>query len=289
MSSLSIYDPAAWEQAREDYLCGMTAADVCRRHGVSRSQFYAQARAGGWRRADQTATPAPLDDDAGARPTRELAGDALRRAASALALGRLGEARGWTRLASDLRALAVQETGSDSWAYALKCWAAEAEAESAQSAQAQDQTQARAPARAAGLPDPPDGGSPAAPAAQVLDPQGPDRIGPDSPESPAATRSPAEPQVSPPEAREPGAPQPEAPQPGPSQPGAPPVAAPADPVEARDAAELQAWRGYCARMRQARPAELLWTDMDAALAACARMLDELGPIGPLGLGRPPDG
>lgn len=43
-----------WSRARQDYLAGGSAAEVCERHGLSVSTFRWRARNEGWRRADQT-------------------------------------------------------------------------------------------------------------------------------------------------------------------------------------------------------------------------------------------
>ena len=120
MSSYGIYALDTWERVRADYQGGMTAAEVCRRHGVSRSQLYAQARAAGWRRVDQPerqdAQPEAL---APAPPTLELADLALRRAADAITRGRLEEARGWARLVAQVRKLGMGETGAETWPLAV--------------------------------------------------------------------------------------------------------------------------------------------------------------------------
>ena len=124
MSASNAHAPSHWERAREDYLCGDTAAEVCARYGLSRSQFYAHARTGGWRKADQPGAfaqpfagpPEPEPDDgAPAPPTPDLAAEALRQGARAIAGGRLREAQGWVRLAAQLRTLAMQETHAQTW------------------------------------------------------------------------------------------------------------------------------------------------------------------------------
>ncbi|QLQ12594.1 MAG: hypothetical protein HZY74_03900 [Brevundimonas sp.] len=45
--------PEVWEAARNDYLAGHSAADVCRRYGLRLGTFRHRAAADGWRRADQ--------------------------------------------------------------------------------------------------------------------------------------------------------------------------------------------------------------------------------------------
>ena len=52
-----------WARARDDYLAGMTAEQVCRRHDLGLRAFRDHARDGGWRRVDQ---PDPEPDDADA-------------------------------------------------------------------------------------------------------------------------------------------------------------------------------------------------------------------------------
>ena len=48
---------AVWAEARADYLEGMSAAEVCLRHGVGRTALRARAAREGWRRRDQPWTP----------------------------------------------------------------------------------------------------------------------------------------------------------------------------------------------------------------------------------------
>lgn len=52
-----------WARARDDYLAGMTAEQVCRRYDLGLRAFRDHARAEGWRRVDQ---PDPEPDDADA-------------------------------------------------------------------------------------------------------------------------------------------------------------------------------------------------------------------------------
>jgi hypothetical protein len=48
---------AVWAEARADYLEGMSAAQVCVRHGVGRTALRTRAAREGWRRLDQPWTP----------------------------------------------------------------------------------------------------------------------------------------------------------------------------------------------------------------------------------------
>lgn len=101
--------PPDWNAIRADYLAGEPASVVCERHAVSLSALRARARFDGWRRADQPGAepeaPPTLDERArdGRPDPRVMADTALRRAARAVAEGRLAEARGWTRVARELR------------------------------------------------------------------------------------------------------------------------------------------------------------------------------------------
>ena len=108
-----------WARAKAAYLAGETAGTVCTHFRIGRSAFFAAAQAGGWRRSDQAAggdiaeeRPAPPGE---ALPCIDLADAAMARASDAVMGGRLSEAQGWTRLAGELRRLALQETGQESW------------------------------------------------------------------------------------------------------------------------------------------------------------------------------
>ena len=140
-------DFARWARARDDYRAGLTAAEVCARHGIGRSAFYARAQAERWRRADLPSNGAapPQEDDFDAdRPRASAAGmaeQAHRRLAHALDKGRLREALGWSRLARDLRQLAEAEEAS-SW---RRLRAAQREDEAQTAATAPVQAEATAP------------------------------------------------------------------------------------------------------------------------------------------------
>lgn len=94
-----------WVQAREDYLGGMSAEEVCRRHDLGLSAFRRRARRHGWRRLDHAAPPDPADltiyDDM--VPDDEVAA-ARRRYLHALEQGRSVEAARWRRLWRELKA-----------------------------------------------------------------------------------------------------------------------------------------------------------------------------------------
>lgn len=117
----------AWARAKIAYLAGETAGGVCARFRIGRSAFFAAAQAGGWLRRDQAAgrgaegggaseTSAPPGE---ALPCVDLAEAAMARASDAVMNGRLHEAQGWTRLAAELRRLALEETGQETWREAL--------------------------------------------------------------------------------------------------------------------------------------------------------------------------
>lgn len=92
---------AAWDRARDDYLAGATAEEVCRRHDLGLSAFKVRARRGEWRRADQPA-PQPLDDtlnlDGPPEPRERMLDKAWRRVSHALDTGRSTEAMRWMRV-----------------------------------------------------------------------------------------------------------------------------------------------------------------------------------------------
>ena len=88
-----------WAQARDDYLAGLSAETVCRRHDLGLSAFRKRARRHGWRRVDQD-DPAPDDglsiyDDIDMDDQLELA---RLRFNQALSYGRATEAVRWRRL-----------------------------------------------------------------------------------------------------------------------------------------------------------------------------------------------
>ncbi|MFN3814866.1 hypothetical protein [Brevundimonas sp.] len=91
--------PQTWDAARQAYMEGGAARDICDRYDLSLSAFRTRARREGWRRADM-ADPDPaledVDDDDSPRPSFEdMAEMAARRAARALRQGRAGETQRW--------------------------------------------------------------------------------------------------------------------------------------------------------------------------------------------------
>ena len=100
-TSRRIRPDSVWNDAREDYLVGFTAEEVCRRHDLGLSAFRARAQREGWRRADQPA-PDPVDDaldlDAPAASREQAIDKAWRRVDAALDAGRSADAMRWMRI-----------------------------------------------------------------------------------------------------------------------------------------------------------------------------------------------
>lgn len=99
-----IREAAIWAQARTDYLSGLSAEAVCRRHDLGLSAFRRRAGKYGWRRSDQVEPPpgeidlnlySDLDMD-------DLARTARLRFAEAIEGGRASDARRWRALADEL-------------------------------------------------------------------------------------------------------------------------------------------------------------------------------------------
>jgi hypothetical protein len=94
-----------WVLARDDYLAGMGAEAVCRRHDLGLSAFRRRARKHGWRRVDQDdPPPGDLDlsiyDDINADDQADMA---RLRFIQALNQGKSTEAARWRRLWLELR------------------------------------------------------------------------------------------------------------------------------------------------------------------------------------------
>lgn len=101
-----------WMRVREDYLAGLPATEVCRRHGVGVTAMRNRAAREGWRRADQPWTPPNrLDADDEGRWLEEIVdGDldrielpqlafvASRRMMRAVMRGDAAEALRWRRV-----------------------------------------------------------------------------------------------------------------------------------------------------------------------------------------------
>lgn len=68
---------AVWAAARDDYLAGLSATEVCDRHGVGLSTLRRRAESEGWRRSDQPWAPRNrLDpDDEGVELEARIGGD----------------------------------------------------------------------------------------------------------------------------------------------------------------------------------------------------------------------
>ena len=102
-----------WAEAREDYLTGFTAEEVCRRHDIGLSALRQRARREGWRRNDQ-ADPTPEDDfdvfDDLEPP--ELVEMAWHRLAAAIARGRGADAARWQRIHATLLARVQEEVSN---------------------------------------------------------------------------------------------------------------------------------------------------------------------------------
>ena len=105
--------PEAWEAARLRFEDGEGAGSICRALGLGRSQLYQRAKRECWARPDQLEPPDLLaeltdaDDGSGPPPDpARMIEAAWRQASRAIAFGQIGEARAWTRLVRDLRALA---------------------------------------------------------------------------------------------------------------------------------------------------------------------------------------
>jgi len=100
---------AVWADARDDYLKGMTAEQVCRRHDLGLSALRRRARLHGWRRHDQP-DPQPQDDDLAIYRDLDLA-DLTEmmhlRLAQAISQGRATEAARWMRLIGRIDDIAV--------------------------------------------------------------------------------------------------------------------------------------------------------------------------------------
>ncbi|MFN3667811.1 MAG: hypothetical protein ACK4VY_00730 [Brevundimonas sp.] len=101
MTELYRIRPAdVWLQARDDYLSGLSAETVCRRHDLGLSAFRRRARKYGWRRSDQVDPPPgernlALYEDL---TVEEQIRTARLRFLEALEVGRATEARRWRRL-----------------------------------------------------------------------------------------------------------------------------------------------------------------------------------------------
>ncbi|WP_439471295.1 hypothetical protein [Brevundimonas sp.] len=102
-----IRSPEVWAQARDEYLSGLDAETVCRRHELGLSAFRSRARKYGWRRRDQPgAAPGVQDalmiyDDLSIYEEVETA---RLRFVQALERGKSMEAVRWRRLWQEMKA-----------------------------------------------------------------------------------------------------------------------------------------------------------------------------------------
>ncbi|MDQ8029332.1 MAG: hypothetical protein REJ23_11440 [Brevundimonas sp.] len=101
-----IRSPEVWVQARDDYLAGLDAEAVCRRHDLGLSAFRRRARKYGWRRRDQPdsrpdVTSLEIYDDFS--PYEEVETARLR-FVHALERGKPMEAIRWRRLWLEMKA-----------------------------------------------------------------------------------------------------------------------------------------------------------------------------------------
>lgn len=101
-----------WAAAREDYLAGLSATEVCDRHGVGLSTLRRRAESEGWRRSDQPWAPrnrldpedegveleARVGGDLDRIEMRELAYVALRRMMRAVLRGDAAAALRWRKV-----------------------------------------------------------------------------------------------------------------------------------------------------------------------------------------------
>ena len=111
-----VRSPETWEQARADYLSGLSAAQVCNRYDLTQAALRKRAEREGWRRSDQPDPEPPAACEPAPDRAPALTADLQRRARlgleDALAAGRVLEARHWLRVHADLIALARDEQAS---------------------------------------------------------------------------------------------------------------------------------------------------------------------------------
>lgn len=106
-----IHSAEVWRQARDDYLTGFSAEEVCSRYDMGLSAFRARARREGWRRIDQS-DPDIVVEDLSVLPDAGLADmvrTAWKRMASAILMGRGVEAARWQRIHDALHLRAADE------------------------------------------------------------------------------------------------------------------------------------------------------------------------------------
>ena len=113
-------DPApsdpCWDAARDLYLSGETAEEVCARLSIPSSTFFKRAGEKGWLRRDQPCRAPddpPLDLQAPADPPEVAVDKAWRRVTAALDAGRSAEAMRWMRVHAALKASARADTAEE--------------------------------------------------------------------------------------------------------------------------------------------------------------------------------
>lgn len=145
-----------WTAAREAYLAGLSAGEVCARFDLGQSALRARARREGWRRTDQ-ADPDPalepdLDDELdelGPADFEFMADRAARLALRALLSGDVNGAERWTRVHLKLRPAADEQASRREWEkdQAARRAARQAERDTALQGQGEAPTPASAPSR----------------------------------------------------------------------------------------------------------------------------------------------
>lgn len=106
-----IHSAETWRHARDDYLTGFSAEEVCSRYDMGLSAFRARARREGWRRVDQS-DPDIVVEDLSVLPDAGLADmvrTAWKRMSAAILLGRGVEAGRWQRIHDALHLRAADE------------------------------------------------------------------------------------------------------------------------------------------------------------------------------------
>jgi len=110
---------ATWEAARDDYLSGWTAPEVCERHGIGLSNLRTRAREEGWRRSDQPEAERPsfkeeAAADTGPMPSwREAAEQSRRTMHREQKKGNVLQAHRWLRLYRDQSKEAEREEAAE--------------------------------------------------------------------------------------------------------------------------------------------------------------------------------
>lgn len=105
-----------WNDARDDYLAGFSAEEVCRRYDIGLSALRRRARVEAWRRADhvdpEVADDLSIFEDIESVDLVEMAWSRL---AAAVARGQGGEASRWMRIHARLHADAQAAAEAERW------------------------------------------------------------------------------------------------------------------------------------------------------------------------------